>query len=426
LTPHQFVNFIKETPKPETGSEFPDPITERDNFIKRPTRRLSMPLDKRIAALATVQVALLAGGFATSRSEAQAPAAPPNAAVSMYNLGLKAYKEGTPESAIIFFTRACDINPDLADAQYNLGVLYQSQKRCKEAIPRFQEVLRVKPADTDAHYQLALCYIDMGQYADARQHLSTIAPNNPHFADAQKRLSQLDGQQNMTAPSAAVASQAPVAPVTAAPSAYASPYTAQTTPPPLATNYMSSSQDFNAPSPPAAGSAYQAQAATPQPLVTPAPVQPTAPSLNTMKRAYPTPGGGPTPVLANCTVRIIATGFNAPAGLAFDKQGNLYVANFNNNTVDRINADGSRSQFSSGANLKGPIGLTVDSSNYVYVANYSAGTVARISPSGVSTIIATGFRKPYYLTLDKDGNLFVSQQEDNTVVRITLPKSVVR
>ncbi|HEY9684119.1 MAG TPA: tetratricopeptide repeat protein [Oculatellaceae cyanobacterium] len=385
-----------------------------------------MPLDKRIATLATIQVALLAGGFGTGRVEAQTPPAQPNAAVSMYNLGLKAYKEGTPESAIIFFTRACDINPDLADAQYNLGVLYQSQKRCKEAVPRFQEVLRVKPMDTDAHYQLALCYIDLGQYADARQHLSTIAPNNPHFADAQKRLSMLDGQQNMTAPGAPAAApvQQPVltqAPQTPAPSAYSSQTPAATT-----TAYMSTPQtDFNAPAQPTGGvgSAYQPQATTP-PVVQP--TQPTVPTLNTMKRAYPTQGGGPTPVLANCTVRIIATGFNAPAGLAFDKQGNLYVANFNNNTVDRINADGSRSQFSSGANLKGPIGLIVDGSNYVYVANYSAGTVARISPSGVSTIIATGFRKPYYLTLDKDGNLFVSQQEDNTVVRITLPKSVVR
>src|SRR5271156_3070010 len=118
----------------------------------------------------------------------------PSAAISMYNLGLKAYKEGTPESAIIFFSRACTINPDLADAQYNLAVLYQTQKRYREAIPRYQEVLRVKPQDPDAHYQLGLCFVDMGQYADARQHLQTIAPNNPHFADAQRRLSMLDSQ----------------------------------------------------------------------------------------------------------------------------------------------------------------------------------------------------------------------------------------
>jgi streptogramin lyase len=135
-------------------------------------------------------------------------------------------------------------------------------------------------------------------------------------------------------------------------------------------------------------------------------------------------GNAPTPLIANATVRVIATGFSAPSGLGFDRSGNLYVANFTNNTIDRISADGSRSQFSSGSNLKGPIGLVVDGLGNVYVANYTGGTVARISPAGISTIIANNFRKPYYLTLDKDANLFVSQQEDNSIVRISLPRAV--
>jgi DNA-binding beta-propeller fold protein YncE len=101
------------------------------------------------------------------------------------------------------------------------------------------------------------------------------------------------------------------------------------------------------------------------------------------------------------------------------------VANFLSNTVDRISADGTRMQFSGGANIKGPIGLVCDDTGNVYVANYNGNTVARISPAGVSSIIGTVFKQPYYLTLDRDGNLFVSQQEDNTIVRITLPKTVV-
>ncbi|HEY9785273.1 MAG TPA: hypothetical protein V6D17_07720, partial [Candidatus Obscuribacterales bacterium] len=120
---------------------------------------------------------------------------------------------------------------------------------------------------------------------------------------------------------------------------------------------------------------------------------------------------------------VIATGFHAPAGLSFDRSGNLYVANFQSNSIDRISTDGSRSQFSSGANLKGPIGVIVDDSNNVYVANYMSGSIVRINPAGISTIIATGFKKPYYLTLDKEGNLYVSQQEDNSIVRVTLPRA---
>ncbi|MBX9688606.1 MAG: tetratricopeptide repeat protein, partial [Candidatus Obscuribacterales bacterium] len=85
------------------------------------------------------------GTSAPAASTAGGAYTPNPRAVSLYNLGLTAHKQGSPESAIIFFKRACDIDPNLADAQYNLGVLYQMQKRFKEAIPRFEEVLRIKP-----------------------------------------------------------------------------------------------------------------------------------------------------------------------------------------------------------------------------------------------------------------------------------------
>ena len=126
-------------------------------------------------------------------------------AISLYNLGLTAYKQGSPESAIIFFKRACDIDPDLADAQYNLGVIYQSEKRVKEAVPRFQEVIRVKPSDPDAHYQLGLCFIDIGQPADARQTWAGIPPSDKHYPDAQKRIALIDSQTPQSGSSPAMA-----------------------------------------------------------------------------------------------------------------------------------------------------------------------------------------------------------------------------
>lgn len=102
----------------------------------------------------------LSAAFSMQMALAQAPN---QQAISMYNLGLNAYKQGSTEAAIIFFRRACDIDPNLPDAQYNLGMLFQSQRRFKEAVPRFQEVLRVKPQDPDAHYQLAISLIDLGR-----------------------------------------------------------------------------------------------------------------------------------------------------------------------------------------------------------------------------------------------------------------------
>ena len=259
----------------------------------------------------------------------------------------------------------------------------------REAIPRYLEVLRVKPGDPDAHYQLALCYIDLGQVADARTQLQTIAPNNPHFTDAQKRLSMLDatpaGQapvqaqalDNNAAPAnsmrttddggAQMASQ-PANPVTNVQPPVQSP-TQQQSQPPIEQPLESSN--------PTAQQPMQSQPGQPNPQLA---FQP--PTQTAQPAAVSQQPTTPVPVLANTQVRVIANGFNAPAGSAFDRQGNLYVANFLSNTVDRIFADGSRERFCTGTNLKGPIGLVVDATNNLYVANYLGGTVARISPSG--------------------------------------------
>jgi len=298
-------------------------------------------------------------------------------AVSLYNLGLTAYKQGSPESAIIFFKRAADIDPDLADAQYNLGVLYQSEKRLKEAIPRFQEVLRVKPTDADAHYQLGLAFADLGRPQDAREQLLAIAPNSPHFTEAQKKLSQIVDQPNAL-------------PNGGGPQAYVPPPSQPPVQPPIQQQPPQNPPSYQAIQPP-----------------TPPPTQPSAPD--------------PVPTIPNTTVKVIANGFKAPSGLAVDKQKNIYIANFLSNTIERITADGARSQFSMGVNLKGPIGMVIDEAGNVYVANYIGGYISRINPAGISSVIATGFKKPYYITFDGDGSLLVSQQEDNSIVRITLP-----
>lgn len=339
-------------------------------------------------------------------------------AVSLYNLGLTAHKQGSPESAIIFFKRACDIDPNLADAQYNLGVLYQMQKRYKEAIPRFEEVLRLKPTDPDAQFQLGCILQDSGRLQEARLHLSAIAPNSSHFSEAQRRIGQLS---NLPMQSTAVD------PNVSGGQAAQPLQSSAALRDPAATNLY---QDLAGTSGAAAGygqmsaqTMVQQQAPMQQLAQQSIQQQPaTAYIPNGSTTAPPSPGG-PVPVLANLSLRVIATGFSAPSGLAFDHNGSLYVANYMTNSIDRIGPDGSRNTFCTGVNLRGPIGLVVDDANNLYVANYNGGTVAKVNPAGISTVIASGFKKPYYLTLDKDGNLYVSQQEDNSIVRIVLPRS---
>ena len=392
-------------------------------------------------------------------------------AVMMYNLGITAYKQGSTDAAVIFFKRACDIDPNLADAQYNLAVIYQAQKRYKEAIPRFEEVLRLKPNDADAQYQLGVIMQDTGNLAGARQHLSAIAPNSSHFPDAQRRLSNLAAapqsavQPTYAAPPVAQSPyqqpgqqganpflqqpQQPVAtganpflqpaqptyvtqPVAAQPEQPAQPIDTYIAPPQHA--YAPQQQTYAAPQ-------QQTYAAPQQPVAVAQPLatqniavsqgtttaniaQPLQSPAQVASAAVPGVSVPPNPVPAvpNVTLRVVATGFVAPAGLTFDRNSYLYVANYKTNIIDRIAPDGTRSTFSTGTNLKGPIGLVADDFGNIYVANYDGGTVVKINPAGVSSMVATGFKHPYYLTFDREGNLYVSQQEDNSIVRITLPR----
>lgn len=405
----------------------------------------------KLLALAWASTLCLGAAFPLAASAQAGDVGVPNPrAVSLYNLGLTAYKQGSPESAIIFFKRACDIDPNLADAQYNLAVIFQAQKRMKDALPRFEEVLRIKPTDPDAHFQMGVILQDMGRYPEAKQHFGTIAPNNNHFQEAQRRTNTIDGIMSGQIPAPNMAATPAANPATNGaaynayqPSGSAQPaYVPQGNPflpkgqpeaelasdpgaagqaatqaynPAGSANQIASSQTGSGqPYMPAGSTPAYAGAATStgDPAVQPAPSAPPAVPVATT----------PVPVMANISLKVVATGFNAPSGLAFDRAGNLYVANYMTNSIDRIAPDGTRNAFASGVNLRGPIGLIVDEQGQLYVANYNSGTVAKINPAGVATVIASGFRKPYYLALDSDGNLYVTQQEDNSIVRISLPR----
>ena len=95
------------------------------------------------------------------------------------------------------------------------------------------------------------------------------------------------------------------------------------------------------------------------------------------------PGGG--------AVTTFATGFSSPDGIAFDKAGNLYVAN-ETGTVSLVGPGGGvATTFAAG--LTGPSGLVFDKAGDLLVANGYAGTVVEFGPGNGSsfTTYATGF-----------------------------------
>lgn len=110
----------------------------------------------------------------------------------------------------------------------------------------------------------------------------------------------------------------------------------------------------------------------------------------------------------------------APTGITTDKEGNVYVAEFNTNTILKITPDNKKIVFVKDAKISGPIGLVFDKSKNMYIANYNKDNVLKVSPLGEISALISNVKKPYYLYIDGKV-LFISCQGTDSVLRYKLP-----
>lgn len=106
----------------------------------------------------------------------------------------------------------------------------------------------------------------------------------------------------------------------------------------------------------------------------------------------------------------------SPTGLVTDKNGNLYIAGFSENTIFKIGPDNKKIVYIKSEKIDGPIGLAIDNNNNIYIANYNKNNVLKVDTNGTITEFVTDIKSPYCLYIS-DGCLFISSQGSNTVVR---------
>lgn len=285
---------------------------------------------------------------------------PKPASASVYNLGLKSYEQGDIESAITFFKRAVDLDPNFVDAYYNLGAIYKKKGDLGLAINAFQKAVELNPSDFEATYELANCYLSTKDYGQAKKYFSLIPENFSKYNEARRQLLSINRQSDE------------------------------------ATILPQDSPASNGPPSAASLSLNQGQL-----LIDTL----TKVSSDSFKENF----------------KIVSSKFNGPTGITKDSKGNLYVANFTKDAIERItpDADGQKEIFVSKLGLSGPVGLTIDENDNLYVANYNGDSIVKITQSKEIFVVVNNVIKPYYLFYDSSSRkLFATVQGNDSLLEI--------
>jgi sugar lactone lactonase YvrE len=141
--------------------------------------------------------------------------------------------------------------------------------------------------------------------------------------------------------------------------------------------------------------------------------------------------------LSGTEMSVFADGFDTPSHIAFDREGNLLVADTGSHTIEKVAPDGQRSiaagirgkaGFNDGAaseaTFNGPVGLAVDGEGRIFVADTYNDKVRVIENGHVRTLAdktedGKGFRTPLGIAVWHD-KLLVADSGNRRIVAVEL------
>jgi RHS repeat-associated protein len=164
----------------------------------------------------------------------------------------------------------------------------------------------------------------------------------------------------------------------------------------------------------------------------------------------PSVSGGPASGGGQTTSSFVSSGLYNPLNTAVDVSGNVYIADSDNNQIKKVTPSGtvtvlagsgsagSSDGMGSGASFQHPSALAVDASGNVFVSDQQNHKIRKITPTGAVTTFAgsgspgfangtgTGasFSSPIGLAFDSSGNLYVADYSNNRI-RVISPSGQV-
>ena len=128
---------------------------------------------------------------------------------------------------------------------------------------------------------------------------------------------------------------------------------------------------------------------------------------------------------------------SSPAGLAFDANGNLYIADAGNNRIRRVDANGiittvagsGATGFSGdggpavSAQLSAPAGVAVDTTGDLFIADTGNHRVRKVTPAGIITTVAGDGTDAQFsataIAVDPAGNLFIGDADHFRIRKVS-------
>lgn len=147
----------------------------------------------------------------------------------------------------------------------------------------------------------------------------------------------------------------------------------------------------------------------------------------------------------------------SPYDITVDGAGNLYIADVSNNCIRKVTASTGFISTVAGTSVAGfsgdggvataaklyqPFSVSIDASDNLYIADASNNRIRKVNASTgiISTIAGTGiagsggdggaatsaqFNKPYSISLDNSGNIYVSDFNNNKIRKITVSTGTI-